>query len=314
MKKKLYDVQEGGDDIVLETLAATQDKIYDILQKYKENVIPGDENKYDFLLEKLQPFMTPFIEPTMVDDIVEEKIVQGGWTAVVDNLGDFYATAFGPEEKKYGKKKSFVYNLRFLTNRYVRGFSKLVMVKETVQKSSIQKKIVTENDTIFIQSLLFLPYAFIEYAKMNLPNTSLLAKIRLEHNSVPYFQIFNNQTDIIQKEQNNVRLLHSIVQTTTQEDIPSDGDFLTYLDRNIPTSLEIFKLLEPKIKFGVSFPRLLEYLQPFLIYLEDLTMLTYEKMVSHIDKTILTIKKELGKNFRNLLSITAQFLTMMSLI
>ena len=291
MKKKLYNVLETAEDVQQETLAATQEKIYEIMQKYKENTIPGDENKYDFLLKKLQPLLTPFTEPISQDDIIEEKEVQNNWTAVVDNLGDFYSTTFGAEKKKFGKKKSFVHNIRFLLDRYVLGLSKLEMVKETINTSSIQKKVVTENDTMFLQSLLFLPYVFVEYSQKNLPNTSLLKKIRLERNSAAYFEILNNKTDIIQKEENNKGLFKMIVQAKTEE-----SNFYEFLEKNIPTSLQLLQIIESKIKYGVSFPRILNYLQPFLIYLEDITLPVYDKMVEHIENAIVTVKKTLGKN------------------
>jgi len=68
-KKKIYDIdlsleEEGiSDDILPLSLKNVLDEEEEIMNIYKQNDVPDDENKYKYLYSSLNSYLTPFVGP-----------------------------------------------------------------------------------------------------------------------------------------------------------------------------------------------------------------------------------------------------------
>ena len=94
-RRKLYNVEDDeADDIVSLTLAGVRDTEYHIMKDYKQNTIPGDQNKYSFLMNALNELMQPFAETLQFGNVLVEKNVNANLNVVINNIGEFYSTAF----------------------------------------------------------------------------------------------------------------------------------------------------------------------------------------------------------------------------
>ena len=87
-KKKLYDIEvdeeeEEDNDIVQLTLRGSQEAISEIVEQYKSDDVPDGRNKYDYLFQSLQPYLTPFAQPTNFTNVMSEREVEGNIDSVL---------------------------------------------------------------------------------------------------------------------------------------------------------------------------------------------------------------------------------------
>ena len=127
-KKKLYDiVDDDFEDIISLSLGEVREEIYDLMEKFKRNRIPGDENKYDTFMNSLYTYLQPFVA-SQEENLLISKTVEKNYNALVNNLEAFESTVFGiePFETASSKNPPITHNMRFVMDRYVQGLSKLV--------------------------------------------------------------------------------------------------------------------------------------------------------------------------------------------
>ena len=67
----------------------------------------------------------------------------------------------------------------------------------------------------------------------------------------------------------------------------------------IPETKDIFNIVKNNIKNGTSFLKIIEYLEPFLIYSDDITFKQYQLITDFINDEINKHKKTLITNNRN---------------
>jgi len=76
-KRKIYDAdideEDEDSDITQTTLALAQTEIYELIQQYKQNIVPDQQNKYNFLYRHLNPLLTPFDETDNKTDVIVQK-------------------------------------------------------------------------------------------------------------------------------------------------------------------------------------------------------------------------------------------------
>ena len=107
----MYDVYDDDmEDTVSLTLAEVRQDEFNIVEEYKQNKIPHDENKYVYLINQLYPYMIPFVSPTYMDHILVNKEVRTDLNVIVNNLEEFNSTVFGIEQKSI----PMVHNQRFV--------------------------------------------------------------------------------------------------------------------------------------------------------------------------------------------------------
>ena len=112
-KVKIYNANldeiDEYSDVVNTTLAETRINEHDITQLYKNNEVPDGQNKYSYLLQQLNPYLTPFTLPSYPDNQIATKPVKKDMMAIMDNLDDFFSSGITDESIHRTRFHSQVY-------------------------------------------------------------------------------------------------------------------------------------------------------------------------------------------------------------
>ena len=261
------------------------------MQQYKQNNIPDGQNKYVYLMEKLHPYMTPYIEAEEIHNTLVTKEINANINVIVNNLDEFYSHVFGI---KTSQAIPQVIAGRFVIEHNTLGLTQLY----ASQKQDNFKRIpLTPNDNITIKSLLTFPKAFVLYSHINLPNTSLLKKAQLNQINLSYWAFLHKNTTILsQFPDNKDMFLQNIIEfTEDSEAIPSEDKYKIFLQKFVPNTSELFKYIQKNIKNKVSFLKVIEYLEPFMVYDNDINVKQYTEIKTFIQQQIVYLKQHLIK-------------------
>ena len=218
-KKKLYDiVDDEFQDIISLTLAEVRDEVYDLMKKFKQNRMPGDENKYDNFMNQLYPYLQPFVT-TMQSDMLINKSVGQNYNVLVNNLEALESTVFGiePYETPSAKNPPTTHNMRFLTDRYIVGLTKLTG-SDKRGKSNIRRVPLTPNEMMNIQSFLLLSPSVIRYSNIYLPTSSILEKAQLHTARIYYFKLLTDPIHLANVHANNYFLKNMVALNNDAEE------------------------------------------------------------------------------------------------
>ena len=302
--KKVYDYDETGEDIgdypdVLSlTLASAREGEEDIIDQYKAGNVPEQDNKYTYLLKASNPYFTPFENPPLTVEEQQLAIikVETNIAAIVDNLGDFFSSVLAGD-----KDTSTINRRRFVIQNYNLGLSGLEVKKFRGGDTLITRKNITGNDTLVLKSLLLLPEVTVRFSRINLPYTSILLKANLNDHFLNYWQVLKSKTKVKTTVIEN--LMEPVdyrqtgflknIQEVALEDSLVEGSktYEKYLDAVIPQTQFLFNLIKPYINDNLTLHDVICYLEPFMIYQEDVSFTQYAEMTAYITQKIGEHKK-----------------------
>jgi hypothetical protein len=308
--KKVYDVKnedEIENDVDLKYLNSIEDinELKSILEIYKSNTINDDneiENKYNELLKYYKTYFTPYemINQENINHILYQNNVNDNFNAMID-INGVLDSHFVDEENIVQEKKYIFQN--YNTNPI-----------------STLNQINMNNDTIEISSIITLPEPFVRFSKVNLPNTNILEKTNLSLNVIQYWKLFNDKTKIENIvidnfNENKVNFnpddylkgikKYSYVKTKSNK-LSQFKIYSSFLDNIIPEIKTLFRLVKKNINGKLSIVSVLDYLEPFLIYSQDLGFMQYKEINYFIqEKMKIYISKYYKKSnvFNNLKNI-----------
>lgn len=294
-KKKLYNVgspeeiEEDYNDAVGLYLFEVLKKEEEILEAFSENKFAPGVEKLPHLLNLLNDFQTPYLNSSSVDNILDTVKVNTSLDIVIDN-DNFDSTALN--NRKLG-------NCRFNIQNYSPGL-KGIQKKQNKNQPSVLYPI-TPNESAIVTSFLSLPEPFMRYSNMFLPNTSIFEKSLLNLNPLYYFNVLSKSTDVdtqliedLDEKVNQSNLLTSIRNVTFSESIEKDNKYKNYLQKIIPSNKKAFNLLKEKLTHITNFEDLVQALQPFLIYYDDLTYKQFQTINEFLENNIDEYKKQLA--------------------
>ena len=314
--KKLY--ADAGDEdadegraFVDNTLTENLEQMSNIIQDYRSNSYPAEQNKYAHLNAELNPYFTPFelINNENTSDIIINKMVESNITAIVDNLDDMYSTIF---------TNGSIRNRRFVIQKYNLGPTKLDTIEQTGSRLITTRVKMSNSDTMSIKSFLTLPEPTIRYSRINLPNTSLLDKANLNRVSLNYWQLLNKKTpvhnvfvDDIEEsiefdEGNFVNNIKNYILNLSENDKRGLSDNQIYYDfikTIMPKTKVIFDLMKKYIIGKLSIIDVVSYLEPFLIYPDNLTYMQYKDIIQFIDAEISKYNKDFLEKSKDFLKL-----------
>lgn len=293
---KLYDVNAltEENDIEMIELGVDLQKMKEIQEQYKEDSIQG--SKYKQLIMKQNPFYTPFSSQVEPDELIEEKKVNTNMNVImnniVSNLQDFYTTVSSNDHLK---------RQRFVMTKYNLGINGLRTITKTGSKMTTEQEQITSADTLPLSSLLMLPEPFVRYSHINLPSTTIYDKTNLNHTSLSYWKLLRKNTTItnhiVSSLDNEVEyddveksFLTDIKNISLAEGLSDDDKYKKFLQAVIPTTRKLFTMIRKYITNGTNLKEIISYLEPFLIYRQDLTFKQYEDIVAFINENVSKIK------------------------
>ena len=282
------------------------EKINEIIQNYESNNLPVESNKYNALYSDLTKYFIPFYyaHPEDVNDIIYEKNVQSNLNVLIENLEDFYSSVFS---------NNMIRNRRFVISKYTLASTKLDATDITSSKMTTVRVNITPNDMLSIRSITTLPEPTIRFSKINLPGTDMITKANLNQIFLNYWQLLKKKTNVVDvyveslehdldlDENEFVNGIRNYVINIPDEEIRdmSKKDlYKKYVQSIVPKTRTLFNLMKKYIKGKLSIVDVIGYLEPFLVYTDDLTFKQYEEIVNFIDLKISEIS-EVFQNFRN---------------
>jgi hypothetical protein len=311
-KKKMYDnnyaISDNQEDFENVELKEDLQEQYDILQQYYDNKSQGDVSKYDTAYKRVSEYMRPFIEePKNKKWLVSNKQIGEDLDLVVSNFADFYSSA-----RKVVRIDTFHYGAndvktRFIIQRYNLDVSKLNSREMQRGKRVYMKQPLMPADKVNIKSIVMLPLSIVKLSQVNLPRTNIMTK---SHFSQYYLQLFrvlkknievdnhivedlNEEVKYVHDDENtnrkasSVDFLSKITEFSLDEDlIDEDNKFERFLNSIVPKTRVLIRMIKDSIKDKLSFIDVVNALEPFMIYAEDVTYQQYNEIRYFIKEEI----------------------------
>ena len=307
-KKKIYidDVDNYPKDILPERLLTSLQQIEDKFIDYKNGSMEFDSN-YAHLYNSIMGEMNPYLYSEQ-ENIFEGQI-QSNLIGLTNNLDNMKSSTFS---KLY---KNNFFEKKFFIQQYNIGLN--ISVSDSFKGSQYNPylKKLTPNDNIEITGLLSLPEPFVRYSKIKLPNTSIIHKSNL--NLIPFQlskflnrkQMYQNiditdlETDFDYQDNNFLNNIKKFnLELAPQNELSKEEIFTKYLNIIFPKTKVLFNLMKSFMIGNLSIVSILDYLEPFKIYSEDLTFKQYRifnyfinDKIAHYNKNFI-VKRRLLSN------------------
>lgn len=292
--KKMYDVDydEDKNDVLPLLIDEQLASLNEIMNQYRSNTLPAGQNTYSALYTDVNPFFTPFDEISEEDtSIIIDKSALTNMNTVADNLDNMVSSVFSNNN---------ITSKRFVIQKYNNGLLKL---NEEYKRANL-----TKDDNMSIKSFLTLPEPVIRFSKINLPGTKLLDKVNLHLSFLNYWQFLkkhtivnNNVIDSLEKEISfnedsfATKIKNYVFNIPREEllDKTKQEAFEKFINIIIPKTKILFDIMKKYIFGKLSIVEVISYLEPFLIYTDDLTYMQYVDITRFINEKI----SEYNSNF-----------------
>ena len=312
--KKMYNVNTNEDsenqDIDPINLMYDLSAMVTCINNYKSDNSPQELNKYVTLMNELNPYLTPFqdVNPESVYDILYETNVLNNLNVVIDNLGDLYSSVF---------ERGDIKNRRFLIQKYNLGLTKLETTQMSGSRMIAHPVNLTPPDILSLKSIITLPEPAIQFSHVNLPATNILVKSNLNLNFINYWEMLKKSTSVnnisvdnLEKELeftdetyvNNIKN-YNLLRNDVNIEMTPVQKYRKFLNVIVPKTKVLFNLIKKYIKGKLSFVEVVGFLEPFLIYTDDITYMQYKEIISFLELKI----SEYNKNFIERSKIFTQF-------
>jgi hypothetical protein len=209
---------------------------------------------------------------------------------------------------------------RFLIQKYNLGLTKLDATNLKGSRFEAVRVKMTQNDDLYLKSVLTLPEPFIRFSQINLPGTNILNRAILNSVFIDYWQLLKKNTNVeiitvdnisneIEYNENNfVNNIKNYINNISEEERRESGFskeeiYNFFIDIIIPKTKVLFNLMKKYITCQLSLIDVVSYLEPFLVYTDNLTFTQYRLIVDFINEKISYYNKnflERGKIFYGL--------------
>lgn len=288
-KNKLYDIDneidyEDNDEFNNINLNDNINEMNNLITQYKNNTLPKDVNKYNYLINKLNPYFTPF--DNILEDIDKKKMlyndcVNANLEAIVNNFDDLYSKVYNNDEIKLK---------RFLIQKYNLGLTKLEILEKKSMSMTTKLDNLTKNDSINVSSFISMPNFIYEQSKIYLPNTTLLNKVNLNNNFIGYWQFLRNKISLNRKNKINNLNKVTLYEFNPDIDLSNDVNVINYFNNLIGNNNELFDLIHKFLDNKFNLHDIINFIEPFLIYHNELNSSNYIKLTNIILNNIQNYK------------------------
>ena len=323
-KKKLYINRSiDGDDEQLE--ATSDDVLIDYIDDtisyeeklkrdvyYKNNSIT-EESKYVNLYRQLTDLMIPFENPDEIPNFLQNERVRTNIEAIVENIDEFNSSVI-----HVGAKQIAITKKKFVIQTYNLGLNRLVQKKQGGRDVIVSTQ-MTPADKMYIKSFVMFPSSMVNYSRIDMPGTNILERVNLNHQTMMLFRLLKrNQTivpfiiDDLTKEldyDKDEEFLTNIRHYVLSDELMRSDDeakFEQFLRTIIPKTRTLIRLVRKHIKDKLSFVSVVQSLEPYMVYSNDISYKQYMEIRYFIIEQIKERKAELEKKRKDfsLLSTT----------
>ena len=308
VKKKVYEsFEESGESEEKTIMGDTVSFVFDEIMSEEERIKSetyyndrtlADESKYYKVYQQLADLMRPFENPSEDIGTLGKTDVKTAIEAVVDNYDEFYSSV---------SKSGDLIKRRYVIQKYDMGLNKRTLIRGSGGgggKDIIDTVPLTKPDTMFVKSIITFPAPVVQLSRAKLPETSILEKANMAMFPLFLFKLLKkNQTiapyviedlaDVIEKGKDkddaelqfleNIRhyVLSDIAQRTDEDD-----KFGKFLQAIVPKTRTIIRMIRKHIVNKLSFVSVVQNLEPFYIYANDISYKQYLEIRSFIIEQI----------------------------
>lgn len=296
--KKVYDIQGEIEDLPNDIIPLkVKDNLKEVEQEfdmYKSNNFPDEQSKYNYLIKFLSSDQTPFLDVNSeeLSKVIYSLDVGSNIEAIVNNLGSLYSSVV---------TNSNLASKRFVIQRYNLGTKSIISSK--LDKSSMTYKLnnLTQPDTMSIGSILTLPESVKRFSRINLPTTSILEKSNLNTTYINYWQLLNTYSkiktisvdekkELFQSDDIDYlkEITHYVMEKSNESmEMYSQKElYSNFVDQIVPKTEQLFKMSIKHLNGEISLTKAIQYMEPFLVYGNDLNDQQYMLMTESISKQI----------------------------
>ena len=250
---------------------------------FKSNSGGEEQNKYIELYNSLNSYMTPFEteQISVNNNAILDTDVNADMNVIIDNLGDLYSTVVANDD---------IVSRKFVISRYNLGLDRLQATNLKGSKMISHRVKLTKNDSISISSLVTLPEPTVRFSQVNLPGSNILVKANLSLHFLNYWQLLKENTkysvidvdsldnEIEYTDTNFIDNIknYTLNLSTKPNKLTNLEIYNEFLKIVIPKTRVLFNLVKKYIKGKLSMMDVINYLEPFLIYSDDLTFNQYK--------------------------------------
>lgn len=307
--KKVYDISNLKDDIytdiqISETVPS-MNELSQLYRNYKNSSSNEEQNNYVQLYNSVNNQCTPFhsIPPEKTNDILYETEVMNDMNVIIDNLGELYSSIV---------TKETIASKRFVIQKYNLGLDMLTSDVLKGNKMISHRVKLTKNDLLSLTSLVTLPEPTVQFSQINLPGSNILTKSNLHLHFLNYWQLLKKNTNVTMVDVDSLDIeldfternfVNDVKQYMLQlpnkpENVSNLEIYKDFLKIIIPKIKVLFNLVKKYIKGKLSLLNVLQYLEPFLIYSNDLTYMQYIEMNKFIREKISDYNRSFVENSR----------------
>ena len=273
-----------------------------LFQNYRSNDGIEGQNKYTELYHSLNKHTVPFMSenPDVLDNVfnasngvIIEANVNSDINVIIDNLGELYSTVVSRGSEIARK---------FVIQKYNMGLDKLQSNNLKGKREAFHRVKLTRNDEIAVSSIVTLPEPTVQFSRISLPGSNLLVRSNLNMHFLNYWQLLKQKTqyakveingldnEIEYTDSNFVDNIKNYMLDLTEYEMPEKLTNVDIYDQFlkiiIPKIVVLFNLVKKYIKGKLSMVDLITYIEPFLIYPNDLTYVNYKEMNTFIKEKI----------------------------
>ena len=293
--RKFYNVDSAN--VTDFTVTTTEESIE------QENALIEDytTNKDSFVtyINKMNDYITPYTNPD--PEFGFSQFVHTNITSILDNLTDFYSSIVRGEKVKRNQ---------FIIQTYNLGLSQIQIRKN----KSFGKRVadttdlipLTKNDSINVTSFISLPAPVMQFSNISLPNTNIMSRANMGKHFVPYWNLLRKNSSITRKAisleekesedqydvDDMIQFTSSFMSFFSDEEIDSEEKYRKFVEMLIPNTSMLFDIMNKYITGEITLGNYVAILQPFMVYVRDLTLKQYEVIVSMISQRVSEYRKK----------------------
>ena len=260
---------------------------------------------------------TPNAEPRYTHDVISMRQVNENITAVIDNLDDFYSSVVNGEEVKRRRFVIQKYNLGLAKVRpsaSASGATANAATTGAVLKRTTEFANLTPNDRMNITGFMTFPEPVIYYSRIALPSINILDKSDLNTKHVHYWEMLRQMMSLTTHDITDIHtpldlnahgLLHEIKQFVLEPEAAAAtapmnerDKYRKFLEVILPKTRNIFEMMRQYIHGRLTLQDVLSFIEPFLVYQEDLNVKQYDEIVAFLYERVLEYKRNYATNYR----------------
>ena len=247
----------------------------------------------------MNDYVTPYTNPD--PEFGFTQFVHTNITSILDNLTDFYSSIVTGEKVKRNQFVIQTYNLGLSQIKIRKNKSFGKRVADTTDLLPL-----TPNDSINITSFISLPEPVMQFSNISLPNTNIMSRANMGKHFVPYWNLLRKNTSITrkaisleEKEREDQYDVDDMIHFTSgfmsffsDEQIDSEEKYRKFVEMLIPNTTLLFDVMNKYITGEITLGNYVAILQPFMVYVRDLTLKQYEVIVSIIAQHVSEYRKK----------------------